>query len=99
MNIYNDERIVLTLDAGGTNFVFTALQKGKSITEEIRKDANADNLALCINTMKEGFRELMGKLDEKPAAISFAFFNTVPADAIPGFSSYIFCFHLDLLEN
>lgn len=73
MNIYTDDRIVLTLDAGGTNFVFSAIQKGKSITEEIRKDANADNLDLCINTMKEGFKEVLKKLNKKPVAISFAF--------------------------
>lgn len=73
MNLYSDERIVLTLDAGGTNFVFSAIQKGKSITEEVIKDANAHDLTLCIETMKEGFREVMKKLDSQAVAISFAF--------------------------
>ena len=73
MDIYKDERIVLTLDAGGTNFVFSAIQKGKAITEEIRKDANAHDLDLCIATMKEGFREVLEKLNDPPVAISFAF--------------------------
>ncbi len=56
MDIHADERIVLTLDAGGTNFVFSAIQKGKPVTEEIRKNANAHDLDLCISTMKEGIR-------------------------------------------
>ncbi|MDA3822639.1 MAG: ROK family protein [Bacteroidales bacterium] len=71
--MYSDNRVVLTLDAGGTNFVFTAIQKGKAITKEIRKDANASDLDLCIRTMKEGFRELIELLDEEAVAISFAF--------------------------
>ena len=82
MNIYNDDRVVLTLDAGGTNFVFNAFRKGKAISEGIRKDSNADNLELCLSTMKEGFRELMQESGEKPVAISFAFPG--PADYING---------------
>ena len=73
MNIYSDDRIVLTLDAGGTNFVFSAMQKGESITREIRKDANGHDLTLCIETLKSGFREVLEELDESPIAISFAF--------------------------
>ncbi len=66
MDIYKDERIVLTLDAGGTNFVFSAIQKGKAITEPVRKDANAHDLDRCIATMKEGFREVMEKCNKNP---------------------------------
>ena len=73
MNIYNDSRVVLTLDAGGTNFVFTAIQKGISITKEIRKDANGHDLAKCISTLKSGFYEVLKNLDKAPIAISFAF--------------------------
>ena len=73
MDFQKDERIVLTLDAGGTNFVFTAMQYGRAISREIRKDANAHDLERCIDTMKEGFREVMLEIEEKPVAISFAF--------------------------
>lgn len=73
MNIYTDKRIVLTLDAGGTNFVFSAIREGRPVTAEVRKDANAHDLSLCISTMKEGFYEVIGMLHEKPVAISFAF--------------------------
>jgi len=82
MDIYSDERVVLTLDAGGTNFVFNAFQGGKAITKGIRKDANADNLERCLATMKDGFREVIQSLEEIPVAISFAFPG--PADYANG---------------
>ena len=31
----NDNRIVMTLDAGGTNFVFSAIQGGKEIADPV----------------------------------------------------------------
>ena len=31
MNFENDKRVIMTLDAGGTNFVFSAMQGGKEI--------------------------------------------------------------------
>jgi len=73
MDIFSDDRVVLTLDAGGTNFEFNAFRAGKAITEGIRKDANANNLERCLITMKEGFQELMDEIAETPVAISFAF--------------------------
>lgn len=73
MDIFNDKRVVLTLDAGGTNFEFNAYRGGKPILDAIRLDANADNLERCLDTMKEGFKEVMGKLEEEVVAISFAF--------------------------
>lgn len=73
MNINKDERVVLTLDAGGTNFVFTAIQKGKAITAEVKKNANGHNLNKCIETLKEGFHEVMKEIEQTPIAISFAF--------------------------
>jgi len=73
MNLFSDERIVLTLDAGGTNFVFNAIRGGKAMTRDITKPANAHDLSLCIGTMKSGFKELMSAIEETPYAISFAF--------------------------
>ena len=73
MDIYSDERVVLTLDAGGTNFVFNAFQGGKAISKGIRKDAHADHLERCLATMKDGFREVMEEIGKLPVAISFAF--------------------------
>ena len=73
MNIWNDKRVVLTLDAGGTNFVFSAMKSGEEIVEPIRKPSNADQLDLCLQTIIDGFQEVLNIVEEKPVAISFAF--------------------------
>lgn len=72
-NYTNDSRIVLTLDAGGTNMVFGAMRGGKFITDTITLPSNANNLDLCLETMVIGFRSIINKLKCKPVAISFAF--------------------------
>ncbi len=69
----NDKRIVMTLDAGGTNFVFSAIQGNKEIIEPIHLPSNGSNLDLCLETIIKGFREVEYSLKEKPVAISFAF--------------------------
>jgi glucokinase len=69
----NDKRIVLTLDAGGTNFVFAAIKGNIEITDPINLPSNSHDLKACINTIIDGFSELIVKIKEKPAAISFAF--------------------------
>lgn len=72
MYIY-DNRIVITLDAGGTNLVFGAMRGCEYITEPITYPSNAHDLDLCLDTMVKGFREVIDSLDEKTVAISFAF--------------------------
>ena len=69
----NDNRIVLTLDAGGTNFVFSAMQGYKEIVEPIRLDAVSDDIEGCLDTLEKGFRLVQKKMKGKPSAISFAF--------------------------
>lgn len=69
----NDNRIVITLDAGGTNFVFGAMRGCEFIAEPITMKSNAHDLDLCLATMVKGFEEIIGRLDSKPVAISFAF--------------------------
>jgi len=64
---------VLTLDAGGTNFVFSAICDGKRSGERIRKPAHGNDLDKCLKTIIEGFQEISQKLPYKPDAISFAF--------------------------
>ncbi|MCZ4694723.1 ROK family protein [Ancylomarina euxinus] len=73
MNIWSDERVVLTLDAGGTNFVFSAIKGGIEIVDPIRKPSNANDLELCLKTIIKGFQETKDLIKEKPIAISFAF--------------------------
>lgn len=69
----HDNRIVITLDAGGTNLVFGAMRGCEYITEPVTHPSNAHDLDLCLDTMVNGFREVIDSLDEKPVAISFAF--------------------------
>ena len=69
----NDSRTVITLDAGGTNFVFGAMRANKFIVEPITMPSNADDLDRCLATLVSGFEQVIAKLDCKPVAISFAF--------------------------
>ena len=73
MDFRTDKRIVLTLDAGGTNFVFSAMQGGDEIVEPITKPAEATNLIEVLNRIIEGFKDVKKLLEIKPVAISFAF--------------------------
>lgn len=68
-----DKRIVITLDAGGTNLVFGAMQSNEFIVEPITKPSNAHDLDLCLATMVQGFEEVIAQLEQPPVAISFAF--------------------------
>lgn len=72
-NYENDDRIVLTLDAGGTNFVFNAIQANKEVASPVSLPSNANNIDTCINTIFEGFNTINDQLNKKPVAISFAF--------------------------
>lgn len=72
-NSNNDKRIVLTLDAGGTNFVFSAIQSNNEVVEPIRYPSNAHDLDLCLSTVVKGFEDVLVKLGRKADAISFAF--------------------------
>jgi len=69
----HDNRIVITLDAGGTNLVFGAMRGCEYITKPVTYPSNAHNLDMCLDTLVRGFREVIDSLDEKPVAISFAF--------------------------
>ena len=69
----HDNRVVITLDSGGTNLVFGAMQANKFIVEPITLPSHAEDLDKCLATMVDGFRNVISHLSEKPAAISFAF--------------------------
>lgn len=68
-----NEPIILTLDAGGTNFVFSAMAGGRSVAEQIVLPACADSLDACTGNLIAGFSRVRAGLDAAPAAISFAF--------------------------
>jgi glucokinase len=69
----SDPRIVLTLDAGGTNFVFSAVQSDREVVEPVTLPSNAHDLPLCLETIVEGFAKAKEKAPAAPVAISFAF--------------------------
>jgi len=73
MRYNKDNRIVMTLDAGGTNFVFSAIQANKEVVSPITLPSNPDDLNSCLAAIVDGFTHIKNKLAEKPAAISFAF--------------------------
>lgn len=65
--------LILTLDAGGTRFHFSAMKKAEVIGKSFSLASNAHDLDLCLATLKKGFQQLIEEQDEQPAAISFAF--------------------------
>lgn len=73
MNIYSDKRVVLTLDAGGSNFVFSAIQGGVEIVDQVCLPSNAHDLDLCLKTIFKGFHNIQQQLHDSAVAISFAF--------------------------
>ncbi|MBI4893358.1 MAG: ROK family protein [Acidobacteria bacterium] len=73
MNTSTDPRIVMILDAGGTNLKFSAIRSNQLLLDPIYIPSEADNLERCLGNMIEGFRRVREQLPEAPAAISFAF--------------------------
>ena len=54
-----DKRIVMTLDAGGTNFVFSAIRDNEEIVRPITLPAVVDDIELCLQTLLDGFRRVL----------------------------------------
>jgi glucokinase len=82
MNLNNDKHVILTLDAGGTNFVFSAYRGGHEMVKPITLASNAHDLDLCIHTIYTGFEKISSLLIQPADAISFAFPG--PADYAKG---------------
>ena len=73
MKLKNKIMLVLTLDAGGTNFVFSAIKDGKFYGEKIILPSNGDNLELCLSGIVTGFSSLQKSCSQAIDAISFGF--------------------------
>ncbi|WP_455674005.1 ROK family protein [Phocaeicola sp.] len=89
----DDKRIVMTLDAGGTNFVFSAICGGEEIVTSVTLPAVADNLDACLENLVKGFTVIKELLPEPPVAISFAFPGPADYEAgiigdLPNFPSF-----------
>lgn len=73
MRFNTDNRIVMTLDAGGTNFVFSAVQAEQEIIDPISIPAEGEKLEIVLNKIILGFNEVKARLKTAPVAISFSF--------------------------
>ena len=86
--------IVVTLDAGGTNFVFAAICDGQPIGKNLTLPSSAHDLDKCLQTLVSGFEQVIESLPEPPVAISFAFpgpadyRNGVIGGYLPNFPSF-----------
>ena len=69
----NDKRVVLTLDAGGTNLVFSAIQGGNEIIEPIILPCTPNDLEALLKQLEKGFQSVMDAVETDIYAISFAF--------------------------
>lgn len=92
--VNNIEPIVVTLDAGGTNFVFSAMAAGKPCVESITIPSQADDLDRCLSNLTSGFERIIAALPYPPVAISFAFpgpadyRNGIIGGYLPNFPSF-----------
>ncbi|MDR2814422.1 MAG: ROK family protein [Prevotellaceae bacterium] len=68
-----DTRTVLTLDAGGQSFRFSAMRGNSEVVKSVRLIPNVGSLEHCLNTLVDGFTQVNRQLGEPPVAISFAF--------------------------
>jgi len=68
-----DARAVLTLDAGGTHFVFSAVRGGEPVGPPVTLPSRGDDLEACLETLLEGFESVREQAGPHTAAISFAF--------------------------
>jgi glucokinase len=82
MDHTKENRIVMTLDAGGTNFEFSAIQGMKECVEPIAFPSESHDLDRSLGNIIRGFEMIKKQLDTAPVAISFAFPG--PADYIHG---------------
>ncbi|MCP4902780.1 MAG: ROK family protein [bacterium] len=82
MDIRKDTRIVLTMDAGGTNIVFSAMGMGKALVDPVCLPACGEDLDLCLQSIVDGFERIKRQLPGPPSAISFSFPG--PADYLAG---------------
>lgn len=73
MEYKNDKRIVMTLDAGGTNFEFSAMHQGNEIIEPVKMNSCTTDINKCLSQIIEGFKIVLSRIEGPASAISFAF--------------------------
>jgi glucokinase len=75
-------RIVLTLDAGGTSFRFSAIAGDREIGPGVTLPSRGDDLTACLAQIVEGFSRVRSQAGGAVGALSFAFPG--PADYAAG---------------
>ncbi len=90
MKLTDDKRVVLTLDAGRTGLKFSAIQGGRLLLGPETRPTEAGDRERCLANIVAGFRDIAGRLEEPPAAISFAFPGPAdyPAGIIAGLKNF-----------
>src|SRR5262249_50498517 len=73
LEIRHDQRVVLTLDAGGTSLRFCGMRAGKPVTEMVVLATLGDDLEACLANIVSGFDRVRTMCPATPVAISFAF--------------------------
>lgn len=81
----NDSRAVLTLDAGGTNFVFSAMRGNRPVVDSFTLPSHGSDLERSLGSLIEGFARAREASPTPPVALSFAF--PAPADYFTGIVS------------
>ena len=69
----SDHRIVMILDAGGTNLRFSAIQGEKELIAPLWLDSCGHDLEQSLKNILSGFSDVKVQLAEEPVAISFGF--------------------------
>ena len=69
MNYKEEQRIIMTLDAGGTNFVFSAIAGGKEIVEPFVLPSVPTHIDHCLKNIVTGFHHILKLLPETPVAM------------------------------
>lgn len=70
---WRDERVVLTLDAGGTYFRFSATCANCRVGPVITEQSCAGSLSECLQSITTGLKAVRGAAPQPPVAISFGF--------------------------
>ena len=73
MEYNHDSRVVMTLDAGGTSFRFSAIRGNREVTQTVVMPAETMDLELCLREITEGFMRVEALCPARAVAVSFAF--------------------------
>ena len=90
MNIHQDPRVVMTLDAGRTGLKFSAIRGTQLLVGPVARPTEAEDRARCLGNIVAGFEQVKRALREAPVAISFAFPGPAdyPAGIIAGLENF-----------